>query len=463
MKILKSISLVFAFLVLSFSFFCYSFVGFHTFMMADDYCYFSILQRYDFFSSQISAYTSTAIFAGNRFAATLLSGLVSYIGSKAIPYFPMLTFIGLILTFAFSYKQIVSYFRISTENIIPSFSALFFLFIFLYTAPTPFQNRYWFSGIVAYTFPFIFLMLSIGLIFLSLKKNGEDWKLSMLIFFISLFAMGFSETCAAAFFVFIIFIFLFLTLYCNERNLKPFFISSVGCMIGLALLILSPSAQLRLSSTSSNHINPLFKFIAILLTSLDFSFDFIRLNIIGLYVPLIICGLTFFAVGYFHFQNQKIMISKNNLLVTIAGSILCTFLVIAASMAPTVFKFNSYLNPRSQNVPMFFLILGLSTIAYVSGGYLSQKKLNFVSIGYILLLVVSIYVIRCSIINIGFTEILSPAQNQWALRDLQIRAAVSIGVDNLSIHRIDRIEKVTDFNPICFLEYYHLEYVDYLN
>lgn len=459
MKILKTILFWSTITILGFSFFSFSYVGFHTFMMADDYCWFAVLKRHDFLTSLINAYTKVAAFGGNRFSAMLIAGLSSHIGSKVIPIFPLLTFTGLLSAFTFSIKQILDYFRIAPRKVYVFTAALFFLFIFLYTSPAPFQNRYWFAGILTYTFPIILFSLLIGLIFLYINNGRRDWKLSLLVFLVSMLAMGFSETCAAAFFVFLIFMLFLLAFDRLRRRIGLFLVSCLGCITGLALLFFSPAAHLRLSSQPKSIFNPL----EILLTSLDFSIDFLKLSIMGLFIPLIVSAIAFIAVGFLHFRSQKVKLSKKHLFIISIISIFWTFLVITASMSPTVFSFGSYLNVRSQIVPMFFLILEISALAFIFGAYLSQKNFPIIVFGYFPIILALTYVFRGSIISLDYAASLSQNQEIWKTRDLQIRESVSMGIDDVIVRRIDRIEQVMDFNPSCFMEYYQLDNLDYLN
>lgn len=459
MKIFKTALFFSTIAILGFSFFSFSYIGFHTFMMADDYCWFAVLKRYDLFTSLINAYTKVAAFGGNRFSAMLIAGLSSHIGSKVIPIFPLLTFTGLLFALTFSMRQILDYFRITPRKVYVFAAAIFFLFIFLYTSPAPFQNRYWFAGILTYTFPFILFFLLIGLIFLYINNGKSDWKLSLLIFLVSILTMGFSETCAAAYFVFMIFMFCLLAFDHQRRRVGLFLISCLGCITGLALLFFSPAAHLRLSSQPKSIFHP----VEILITSLDFSLDFLGLSIKGIFIPLIISAIAFIAIGFLHFRSQKLKLPKNYFLIIPIVSFFCTFFVITASMSPTVFSFGSYLNVRSQIVPMFFLILGISTIAYISGSYLSQINFPSITIGYIPIILALIYVFRGSLISLDYAASLSQNQEIWETRDLQIRESVSMGIDDVIVRRIDRIENVMDFNPSCFMEYYQLDNLDYLN
>lgn len=459
MKKFKTILFFLILAILGFAFFSFSFVGFNTFMMADDYCWFAVLKRHDFFTSLFNAYTKIAAFGGNRFSAMLIAGLSSRIGSKVIPIFPFFTFLGLLFGFTFSIKQILDNLKITPRRVDIYAAALFILFIFLYTSPAPFQNRYWFAGILTYTFPFILFSFLIGLIFLYINKGIHNWKLSILIFLISILTMGFSETCAAAFLVFLTVMFILLAFDPQRRRIGLFLISFLGCLIGLALLFFSPAAHLRLSSQPKSIFNPGL----IILTSLDFSFDFIKLSLMGIINPLIVSAIAFIALGFLHFRSQKVKLSMKHMLIISIITIIWTFLIITAAMSPTVFSFGSYLNLRSQIVPLFFLILGISTISYVSGGYLSQFNTPYFLIGFIPIVIVATYVFRGSLIVLNDATSLSQNQEIWETRDSQVREEVSQGIDDVIIRRIDHIEDVMDFNPTCFMEYYRLDNLDYLN
>ena len=452
----KKIVFTFTLLLFVLSLVCFGFVSKHTLMMADDYCYFSFLSRQNFFTAQLQSYTSATIYAGNRFSASLVSGLAGKIGSPVIPLFPIFTYLCLLASFFFLFNQ-WSRSCGQNPNVTQSvLSSAVFLFFLLYLSPARFQNRYWFSGIIAYTLPLAVFCTLLAVLFVSAQKHERNIAHSAGVFVLSLLSAGFSETSAAAFLTCLSLILLYLLTCCRKQISPNLLLAYAGMVIGIALMIFSPSAHLRVDNLQPTGIEQTTQPLRLIARSLLFSFDYVRYTISGYILPFGIFALTFAALGYIQPQRQIQSLSNSKLILLGLFSILSTFAVIAASMAPTVYAFSAYPNPRSQLICLFFLLAGIAMLMNLSGTYLTKRTTRIRSIALLLVFLSGFYALRGGSLELPYRHELQQRQQIWVERDTQIRNQINAGQTTVSVRGIDSIETISDFNPPCFEQYYQI-------
>ncbi|NPV86597.1 MAG: hypothetical protein HPY45_11395 [Anaerolineae bacterium] len=459
----KKIVFAFTLLLFTLSLVCFGFVSLHTLMMADDYCYFGFLSRQNFFAAQLQSYTSATIYAGNRFAASLVSGLAGKIGNPVIPLFPIFTYLCLLTSFFFLFNQ---WSRSRGQNPNATHSALssaVFFFFLLYLSPAHFQNRYWFSGIIAYTLPLAVFCTLLALLLAPAQKHRRSIARSAGIFTLSLLSAGFSETSAAAFLACLSLILLYMLIRCRKQISLDLLLAYVGMIIGTALMILSPSAYIRVDNLQPTGIEQTTQPLKLITRSLIFSFDFIYYTISGYILPLSIFTLTSAALGYVQSQGQTQPLSTSKLIFWGLSTIFSTFIIIAASMAPTIYAFSAYPNPRSQLICLFFLLAGIAVLMNLCGTYLTNHTRRIQPVALLLVLISGVYALRGGILELPYRYELQQRQQIWMERDAQIRNQINAGQTTVSARGIDRIETISDFNPPCFEQYYQINKIQLLD
>ncbi|PKO06064.1 MAG: hypothetical protein CVU41_08095 [Chloroflexi bacterium HGW-Chloroflexi-3] len=437
----------------------YIFVGFSSLMMADDYCYFSLINNQTFINAQVETYTNAIVIAGNRFSATFFSLLASLLGPKFIQYSPMITILSLFFSLYFLFFQLLFQFMKYKDRILSAVISATFVGIILYIAPSRFQNIYWFSGVIAYTTPIITYSLLIGYWFFILRiKKPRLWQF-IFLFLLSLLSAGFSETSSVTFFVNFSFL---LLLGFFKNNIKfndlKFYFPIIGLIIGMILLIISPSALLRNngsdSMVASNITNP----IPLITTSIVFGFDFVLDQIKSFTLPIMIIIIGMFSIGGFiNIQNLQISIKK--FLIFSTFIIVSTYLTISASMAPQLFAFGAYPNVRSQIIPTFFLLIGISVFSLSFGAiFISRhQKIKFLLI--IPILLVTIYLLRASYSELTYKNELQVRKKIWEERNAYILQQVEQEKFEITVKGVDSIESIMDFNPVCFRDYYKIDII----
>ncbi len=443
----------------------YSYVGFSSLMMADDYCFLSVLGEDGFLKSQIDTYTNIVVIAGNRYAATVTISILGYFGEKLITIFPLIMISSLFFSFTFVIYQIYQYFLDRKEILLSAVMAAFLTNILLYIAPSHFQNIYWYSGVITYTTPLVVFVFLIGVFFYSLRVARKPAWIFVLMVVLAFLSAGYSETAAVAFFACVSLLFAFLILFEKREKFHSWkFTPIIGITIGLVLLIISPAGRTRASSTNSVDITQFENGLWILTTSFRFGFDIIKYKLSGFILPMIVSMIGFASFGYLARGKQEIAprFAWKQILTNIY-IILTTYFIVAASVSPSVFAFSTFPNLRSRMVGTFFLLVGVGLIAFYSGYHFPPRSKIIRAGSLAALICISVYVLRASWIEQSYKTELQNRRDQWIIRNELVEQSVLANEKQVTVFGIDSIETVEDFNPVCFRKYYGPIHVEEIN
>lgn len=441
----------------------YVITGFSSLMMADDYCYFSLLKNYTFFTALSQTYISATVIAGNRFSATFFSMLASLFGTNIIKVGPLISISTFMLALIFMVTKKMELFQVKRNHTLIIVISLTFLGILFYITPSRFQNIYWYSGVIAYTTPLIFYSLLIGLYYSFVKHENKPKFFIPILFVLSMITTGFSETSAIAFLVhFSLIMVLFIFTKKIKAQEPENYIPLIGLIVGVILLIVSPSAISRNSGNENLNGFGFIELIKLLTTSFTFGFDFIIDMIKSFSLPIIVLLVGMISLGgliEFPYRHD----SLRSLIIFQIYTFLSTFIIISASMSPQIFAFGAYPNERSQIIPLYFLLLGVSIIGISLGIIIINKlKINRKSLVF-LLLVISIYLLRAGFTEYSHVDDLSKRSKVWKERNSYIVSQVEKGMVDITIPGIDSIETIMDFNPMCLRDYYQINNIEIIN
>lgn len=428
-------------------------------MMADDYCYFGLIRTVSPLLDVIKkSYTESVVIAGNRYSSTVLSILFGYLGAQAVRIMPAFLIFSLMSSVYLLVGDLIQGTIRRRRSIEVAIVGGLFTGILLYTAPSHFQNIYWFSGVVAYSIPIVSYCL---LMYITLKntlsyKNGLINSIGILLF--AVVTAGFSETSVAVFFT------LTLLLYATglaSRKIDyrrfSFPAAIAGLAIGTVLLVISPSAISRNSGMNGLLGNKYDSLLEILARSFQFGFDFIIYQIKGTFLPLAVLFIGMLIIG------SLIMPSRIKIKQLVYGSLLIfsiVYLAVSASMAPQIFAFGAYPNERSQLIPLFILLSGITCTGLLTGRYLSHHLHRYQSLALLVLFLVCVYVFRTGLLETNYRSELVTRRQQWVERNTQVLKSTSLGQHDLIVSGIDSIGTISDFNPVCFRAYYQLNSVE---
>ncbi|HQP09134.1 MAG TPA: DUF6056 family protein [Anaerolineaceae bacterium] len=425
----------------------FAFLGFYTRYWADDYCYAALFKSSGFFDAIISSYLTVTMFASNRFSLTLFSGFFELFGINFIRFLPLLI---IFFWLASIYLLLSELIKISKLHI-PKMQVLIFtsviVFFSLYLAPNRFQILYWRSGMLPYLAPVILSTLMLFVFLKSLNTNTYRGLYYLFLFFGCFLAGGFSETGITP--QIILFSLLLVVSTTNIGGVNNYFVnktlysalfSFIGYTLAFILLIISPPNKLRMVNT-----NQTYELITLITKSFTFALDFV-VDIFKSYpLPIFVFFSLFVILGVvFYLENPTI---KNPTLVySIIHSylfpILISFVLIAASIAPSVFAQSAYPEFRALIVATSILLPLYAFLSWNTGrhfGYILKSKYPKVSSVYLILIFMlsSLYCIKATF-NISATyPIFKQRAEQWDGRVALIEQNKKYGILDFQVEGID--------------------------
>lgn len=132
-------------------------------------------------------------------------------------------------------------------------------------------------------------------------------------------------------------------------------------------------------------------------------------------------------------------------------------------MAPQLFAFGAYPNVRSQFIPTFFLLLGISVFCLGFGAFFISRYQKIKSLLIIPILFVTIYLLRASYSELPYKNELDVRKKAWEERNTYILQQVEQGRGELIVKGVDSIETIMDFNPVCFRDYYQFDMISVID
>jgi hypothetical protein len=453
-------------------------LGSYTRYIADDWCTAATVHSQGLIQAQCTWYMNWS----GRYTFTFSVSLIELIGIKLVPYLPTLA-LGLWLAVT---TWAVYQFRVWGSG---SFAILFSLLIaslliitVLEIIPNVHQSLYWQTGMLTYIAPLIFATIIIGIFTRNLRRaiahrlRGSTLVLAVL----AAIAGGFSEMYVAMqTTAFLIAIVIFLTISSDDRK-RPtttlLVAGLLGSIVSMAMIFFAPGNEIRQALTPDSP--GLFSVIG---SSLNFALRFIGKSILfsplptslALFIPALITftlPLNGGGSGDIHPRlNQRRLFSFLLLSPVVA------YLLIASSMAPSVYGVSAFPEDRTLTIPQF--ILTSTIIFWGSVGGLTLKKRS----SWIMKHKTRITVIGCCLVavllvlgpllsaNRNFTQVptLRAYANRWDARDREIRAAQKSGATQIAVPALGFTGGLADIKDDpdywvnrCFAGYYGLESVE---
>ena len=166
-----------------------------------------------------------------------------------------------------------------------SAAALFVSFFAIYLAPHRYQSFHWLSGVLPYTFPLIFTIWILVIIFESASRPLRPNYLLPATGLLAFFGAGFSEAGATFLLSALLVTLLLVSALPRFKSTRarwtlPLIWSSAWATFAILLLLLSPSSWERASRYGE--LAGLFEFLSL---TLRYSWDFVRLSLLDLPLP----------------------------------------------------------------------------------------------------------------------------------------------------------------------------------
>ncbi len=439
----------------------YAYRGFFSRYWADDYCFGTIYNDHGLFEGTRFFYQNTS----NRFAAYFLVGLNEAFGVNAIHFLPTVMILITVLIYTKVFQLTFRLIKFPQ----PWYSSLFLsqllTYFMLLMAPNLFQSLFWRSGMVSYFAPIPCLGLTL-IILLSGILNRYKWYGLTGIFLMAFFSAGLSETFAALetglWVVLILCGFLFVSKKQRQPLLKGALPALIGSLTAMGIMILAPGNSMRLETLEQ--ASSLWQVIFL---SLKFAASFAYHTLSGLPIPVFILFAMALIFGYHLSGHAKLMLQESVWKKILLGSLIVGVVLLVCVAAPTAYGMLAYPEERAWMLGRFVTVFTI-IVAGFSAGILSHRWMDRIIdtclVSIIILLVLSIYPLKGTWIELQQIPHWKAAAQAWDERHADIQQKVSAGETSLTVKAFDSIGTVAELTDdpnywvnTCAATYYGVE------
>jgi hypothetical protein len=363
----NSITVVLATLLLLVPLGLHAYIGLYSRYLADDYCTASTLRQLGFYGSQIDWYNNWS----GRFSFTFFINATQLLGAGITPFLTVLIILIWLIVLRYTLSRV---FRLIGREVPALWSLLmsiFILYAVLDSTPDIYQSLYWQTGMITYVVPLILFTLFFGWVSsISLDNLGQKPGPIILLGsgFLTFLAGGFSETFVAMQTTALAVIFLIMLFARRrDRKLNPALLVTglAGSIIAMITVALAPGNSVRqaLMPTPPDLLSLLgwslrhglaFAVKSALSTPITFTNSVILSAILAIIAPWNIETST---------QTGKRNVRR--LSTYLLGILIVTYLLIVASVAPSVYATSAYPAERALVTGQY-----VSTSASVIVGFL---------------------------------------------------------------------------------------------
>jgi hypothetical protein len=353
----------------------HAYIGLFSRYLADDYCTASTLRNLGFFNSQADWYENWS----GRFSFTFLINLTQLLGSGMTPFLTTMILLLWVFVLRHSLDRVFHTFGVSAHALWSLFLGAFVIYATIDSTPDIYQSLYWQTGAITYAIPLILFTYLWGWISSKAGQNpGEKIRTPPLLFsgVTAFIAGGFSETYVAmqttALAIALLALFFSPT---RKRKLHPSLLAAglAGSIVAMIAILLAPGNTVRqsLMPTSPEILGLIgwslrhglaFAAKSAISTPITFAISVLLPAVLVIAVPW--NGELPSSIGNHNFRNMM----------TITLSIpLVTYLLIVASVAPSVYATSAYPAERSLITAQYILTIGLAIFGFFVGSLLKSK------------------------------------------------------------------------------------------
>jgi hypothetical protein len=450
-------------------------LGSYTRYIADDWCTSATVLSDGLIQAQYTWYVNWS----GRYSFTFAVSLAELIGIKLVPLLPALTLGIWIIAAAWTVYQFRDWGFQSHASLVSLLIANLLLFSILDSIPNVHQSLYWQTGMLTYIAPLILFTWMIGIFMYNLRRetNQRLTGSALLLGILAFLAGGFSEMYVAmqttAFFTAIVVTHI-LRQEDRKRAQTPLLIAGfVGSIISMAVVFFAPGNEIRQALTPESP--GLLKIISLsLFYGLKFIGKSVLLSPIPTVLSLFIPALVTFAFhpGERRLGERKLRENRIRSYLLLLFSPIVGYLLIAFSMAPSVYGVSAFPEDRALTIPQFVLTITIIFWGALCGAALKRYGVEIEKIRrWIAVIVCSVVVV---LLVLG--PLLSARENfvraptlrayaeRWDNRDHEIRDAIEGGTKHLVVSALGFTGGLADIKGDpdywvnrCFASYYGLE------
>ncbi|MFQ5923803.1 MAG: DUF6056 family protein [Anaerolineales bacterium] len=439
--------------------------------LADDYCTHSTLVEQGLFGSQAYWYLNWS----GRYSFTLLVNLTELLGSSFTPLLIALTvplWLGLLTV---SLRTVLRALSGASSWGLSLLLGSLILVATMNGTPDMYQSLLWQTGLVTYVVPLILGTAYLGWIASLLMRGTSEeirrweWAVSLVWAFV---AGGFSETYVSMQIAGLLALSAASFVPRWQRNLSPIrgvvLAGLAGSLLSLLAIVGAPGNQVRRSLMPDPG-----NLLSIVGWSIRHAFAFVAKSIIGAPVTSLLAMALPLCAAVFLWSASTIAPPLQNRSARRASDIhlvipAATFLLILASIIPSVFATSAYPAERSLITAQYALISSLVlwgfTLGYLGGSAIRRwAGARKVWLGAIVLALTLIGSLATTQRILGWLPDAREFSVAWGLRDASIREALDRGDTEMEIASLSHMAGLAEvgFDPdewinICVADSYGL-------
>lgn len=355
--------------VVAFFFICvlvmHSWLGTYSRLLCDEYMILDFFQVYGaagFFQYYFS-------FITGRFSLIIVYAIFAAIGPEVLPVLTGVVLVAWVLVTTWTIHQLMQVFQYGRRAGLAFFLSLTLVFTTLSATPNIFQSLYWAPGMFTYVLPLLFMTWQIGLLAGFVRKGKSELRGQtvffvrlVIIFILSVFAAGFSESQALMVLVALVIV-LGLTKRKGEnlggkkwgKNGGMFLVASIGgTVVALGIHFFSPGNHIRKANFAGDN-----NLLSVGFHSLVSGIKFLYQTVLDYPLPLLIMLVSAFLIFtlYRCREGRAVLEVKRGRGLALIILVVSAVILVSAAMVPSFYAVSSEPPPRVMVLPVFFLIV----------------------------------------------------------------------------------------------------------
>jgi hypothetical protein len=413
----------------------YSYHGFFSRYLADDFCTSAYFQQHGFLQSMLFWRMTWS----GRYSFYFFMNITHSLGQWLTPFITgitILAWLGALFIFA---RLLFQALKIPESRLFTLLFASIILFATLDGAPDIYQSLYWHTGLVTYVFPLIMFTLYGAYLLNRLMKKSRINPIDMALSAgIPLAAGGFSETYVSvqvtAILAFLVLVFLFANGELRRRGIIILGWGFVGAATALLLVVTAPGNAARISLILE-YMRGYQLVIGTIRHTMDFSKSALYFTPISAIAALIAPGLlASYLLGRPNDQPDLQSLPHQKHLSILFFIPLLSFLLIASTIAPSLY---ATADPASRALitAQFILISSFAIWSLLLGFFLREMVKKLPPLLAPVSVIIGLLLISGSAISFQKTLVSLPDVQQnarlWDRRDQEVREAVAVGAQEI--------------------------------
>ena len=414
---------------------------------ADDWCYNADFRQKGFIET-LRGYAYDTTYTPSRYSVTIFAGLLQTLDTVGTQWMTPLTILFWVAGLIWLFWNVARLAGLRPVPPLIGFFAALIVYFSIYLTPHLYQSLYWRTGLLTYTTPLVLTTWIFVLITRQgLRSRPSKWEMA-LAGLLSLLAGGCSEA-AATVLVSSIAMYVGAALLYRRQPWaqKTLWIAVIALFFGLVamgLLIFSPSTQIRRSRYGAP--TPPLELPRLIF---NYTYAFFVLAVKDYQHLLItfisaLAGYTYPIMGERSFRfNQYVLLG--------AFIVVIAVLLVAASLAPSIYIEKGLPAPRTMIIPSFVAVLGFALGGWVAGSAFHEMlKSSGMQAAATVLLLLSLAFPAYTVAKASswFTIYAQRAQ-AWDLREAVIENALQNNSPRVTVEAIDGLPVggIRDFDP----------------